>query len=169
MMLALIFLEESDYSQVLLDLLSDKDNVAPLLPEKFVSILLRRSEGHSLNLNPEVVAQAFMSVEDPLVIVCPGDLSPTIHAPCAIFVDINKSKEEIMSVLFPRKNTHSVDTSSHSVNVGTTFEPPSRVNSNLNVNPVNICKGEVEMKENSLKEMSESTNGEKGDLQSTFE
>ncbi|GJZ38914.1 UvrD-like helicase, ATP-binding domain, P-loop containing nucleoside triphosphate hydrolase [Tanacetum coccineum] len=105
MMLALIFLEESDYSQVLLDMLSDKDNVAALLPEKFVSILLRRSEGRSLNLNPEVVAEAFMSVEDPLVIVCPGDLSPKIHAPCAIFVDINKSKEEIMSVLFPRKNT----------------------------------------------------------------
>ncbi|GJS44244.1 hypothetical protein Tco_0569287 [Tanacetum coccineum] len=109
-----------------------------------------------------------MSVEDPLVIVCPGYLSPKIHAPCAIFVDINKSKEEIMSVLFPRKNTRSVDTSSHSVNVGTTLEPPSQVNSNLNANPVNICKAEGKMKEKSLKEMSESTNGEKGDLQSTF-
>ncbi|PWA79190.1 uvrD-like Helicase, ATP-binding domain, P-loop containing nucleoside triphosphate hydrolase [Artemisia annua] len=167
MMLALIFLEESDYSQVLLDLLSDKDNVAALLPEKFVSILLRRSKGRSLNLNPEVVAEAFMSVEDPLVIVCPGDLSPKIHAPCAIFVDINKSKEEIMSVLFPRKNTHSVNTS-HSVNVGTTLEPPSRVNSNRNVNPVNLSKREAKMKEKSLKEISDSTNGEKGDLQSTF-
>ncbi|GJW10285.1 hypothetical protein Tco_1576112 [Tanacetum coccineum] len=52
--------------------------------------------------------------------------------------------------------------------VGTTLEPPSRVNSNLNANPVNICKAEGKMKENSLKEMSESTNGEKGDLQSTF-
>ncbi|GJS54009.1 pentatricopeptide repeat-containing protein [Tanacetum coccineum] len=167
-MMALIFLEESDYSGVLLDLLSDKDNVAALLVEKFVSILLGRSKGRSLNLNLEVVAEAFMSVEDPLVIVCSGYLSPKIHAPCAIFVDINKSKEEIMSVLFPRKNTHSVDTSSHSVNVGTTLEPPSRVNSNLNANPVNICKAEGKMKEKSLKEMSESTNGEKGDLQSTF-
>ncbi|GJT43312.1 RNA-directed DNA polymerase, eukaryota, reverse transcriptase zinc-binding domain protein [Tanacetum coccineum] len=91
-----------------LDMLSDKDNVAALLPEKFVSILLRRSEGRSLNLNPEVVAEAFMSVEDPLVIVCPGDL----------------------------RRIHSVNTSSHSVNVGTILEPPSRVNSNLNVNPV---------------------------------
>ncbi|GJT58026.1 pentatricopeptide repeat-containing protein [Tanacetum coccineum] len=167
-MMALIFLEESDYSGVLLDLLSEKDNVAALLLEKFVSILLGRSKGRSLNLNPKVVAEAFMSVEDPLVIVCPGYLSPKIHAPCAIFVDINKSKEEIMSVLFPRKNTRSVDTSSHSVNVGTTLEPPSQVNSNLNANPVNICKAEGKMKEKSLKEMSESTNGEKGDLQSTF-
>ncbi|GKB34616.1 pentatricopeptide repeat-containing protein, partial [Tanacetum coccineum] len=167
-MMALIFLEESDYSGVLLDLLSEKDNVAALLLEKFVSILLGRSKGRSLNLNPKVVAEAFMSVEDPLVIVCPGYLSPKIHAPCAIFVDINKSKEEIMSVLFPRKNTRSVDTSSHSVNVGTTLEPPSQVNSNLNTNPVNICKAEGKMKEKSLKEMSESTNGEKGDLQSTF-
>ncbi|GJS44241.1 pentatricopeptide repeat-containing protein [Tanacetum coccineum] len=139
-MMALIFLEESDYSGVLLDLLSDMDNVAALLLEKFVSILLGRSKGRSLNLNLEVVAEAFMSVEDPLVIVCSGYL----------------------------RRIHGVDTSSHSVNVGTTLEPPSLVNSNLNANPVNICKAEGKMKENSLKEMSESTNGEKGDLQSTF-
>ncbi|GJT99217.1 RNA-directed DNA polymerase, eukaryota [Tanacetum coccineum] len=129
-----------DFQVVLLDLLSDKDNVAALLVEKFVSILLGRSKGRSLNLNLEVVAEAFMSVEDPLVIVCSGYL----------------------------RRIHGVDTSSHSVNVGTTLEPPSRVNSNLNANPVNICKAEGKMKENSLKEMSESTNGEKGDLQSTF-
>ncbi|GKF55262.1 hypothetical protein Tco_0165602, partial [Tanacetum coccineum] len=43
-MMALIFLEESDYSGVLLDLLSEKDNVAALLLEKFVSILLGRSK-----------------------------------------------------------------------------------------------------------------------------
>ncbi|GJY16703.1 hypothetical protein Tco_0387125 [Tanacetum coccineum] len=117
MMLALILLEESDHSQVLFDLLMGRSNIADLLPQKFVSSLLRRREGRSLNLNPEVVAEAFMSVEDPLVIVCWGDLSPKIHAPCAIFVDLNKSKEEIMCLLFPRKNTHSVNSSSHNVDV----------------------------------------------------
>ncbi|PWA83324.1 major facilitator superfamily domain protein [Artemisia annua] len=87
-------------------------NIADLLPQKFVSSLLRRREGRSLNLNPEVVAEAFMSVKDPLVIVFRGDLIPNIHAPCAIFVYLNKSKEEIMRVLFPRKNTHSINSSS---------------------------------------------------------
>ncbi|PWA95691.1 uvrD-like Helicase, ATP-binding domain, P-loop containing nucleoside triphosphate hydrolase [Artemisia annua] len=108
MMLSLILLEEPDHSQVLLDLLTGRSNIADLLPQKFVSSLLRRRKGRSLNLNPEVVSEAFMSVKDPLVIVCRGDMVPNIHAPCAIFVDLNKSKEEIMRVLFPRKNTHSV-------------------------------------------------------------
>nr|GEX09051.1 UvrD-like helicase, ATP-binding domain, P-loop containing nucleoside triphosphate hydrolase [Tanacetum cinerariifolium] len=117
MMLALILLEESDDSKVLLALLTGKKNIADLLPQKFVSSLLKRRKGPSLNLNPEVVAEAFMSVKDPLVIACRGDLSPNIHAPCAIFVDLNKSKEEIMRVLFPRKHTHSVNSSSHNVDV----------------------------------------------------
>ncbi|GJW79162.1 UvrD-like helicase, ATP-binding domain, P-loop containing nucleoside triphosphate hydrolase, partial [Tanacetum coccineum] len=100
MMLALVLLEEPDDSK------SSKEK--------------KRSF-----LNPEVVAEAFMSVKDPLVIACRGDLIPNIHAPCAIFVDLNKSKEEIMRVLFLRKNTHSVN-SSHNVDVGTILEPPSR-------------------------------------------
>ncbi|GJX80469.1 UvrD-like helicase, ATP-binding domain, P-loop containing nucleoside triphosphate hydrolase [Tanacetum coccineum] len=105
MMLALVLLEESNYSQVLLNLLMGSSNITDLLPQKFVSSLLRRRD----------------------------DLSPKIHAPCAIFVDLNKSKEEIMRVLFPRKNTHSINSSSHNVDVGTILEPPSRVNANLDV------------------------------------
>ncbi|PWA49328.1 uvrD-like Helicase, ATP-binding domain, P-loop containing nucleoside triphosphate hydrolase [Artemisia annua] len=167
MMLALILPEESDHSQVLLDLLTGSSNIADLLPRKCVSSLLRKRKGCFLNLNPEVVAEAFMSVKDPLVIVCRGDLIPNIHAPCAIFVDLNKSKEEIMRVLFPRKNTHNVNSSSHNVDVGTILEPPSRVNINLDVNPMNKCKGDVEIKSKAPKEISESTNG-KGDCLSLF-
>ncbi|PWA41002.1 uvrD-like Helicase, ATP-binding domain, P-loop containing nucleoside triphosphate hydrolase [Artemisia annua] len=166
MMLALVLLEEPDSSQVLLDLLTGSSNIADLLPRKFVSSLLRRRKGDSLNLNPEVVAEAFMSVKDPLVIVSRGDLIPNIHAPCAIFVDLNKSKEEIMRILFPRKNTQCVN-SSHNVDVGTSLEPPSRMNTNLDVNPMNKCKGEVEIKSKAPKEISESTNG-KGDRLSLF-
>nr|GFA91573.1 UvrD-like helicase, ATP-binding domain, P-loop containing nucleoside triphosphate hydrolase [Tanacetum cinerariifolium] len=69
MMLALILLEESNYSQVLLALLTSSNNIADLLPQKFVSSLLRRRNGRSLNLDSEVVAGVFMSVKDPLMIV----------------------------------------------------------------------------------------------------
>ncbi|PWA76709.1 Reverse transcriptase, RNA-dependent DNA polymerase [Artemisia annua] len=167
MMLALILLEESDYSQVLLDFLIGSSYIADLLPEEFVSSLLRRREGRSLNLNPEVVAEAFMSVKDPLVIVCRGDLSPKIHAPCAIFVDLNKTEEEIMGVLFPRKNTLSVNTSQN-VSAGAILEPPSRVNANLSVNPVNESRGELQLKLTALKEISEFITRKKGDLPSIF-
>ncbi|GJS01218.1 hypothetical protein Tco_0317726 [Tanacetum coccineum] len=106
MLLSLICLQASDdCSEVLLDLLLDGHNIACLLPKKLVSNLLRRWNGHCLNLTPWVVAEAFSSIEDPLVIVCSGDMSPKIHAPCAIFVDLRKSREEIKSVLFSRKTT----------------------------------------------------------------
>ncbi|PWA68459.1 DNA helicase, UvrD-like, C-terminal [Artemisia annua] len=108
-----------------------------------------------------------MSVNDPLVIVCRGDLSPKIHAPCAIFVDLNKTEEEIMDVLFPRKNTLSVNTSQN-VSAGTILEPPSRVNANLSVNPVNESKGELQLKLTALKEISEFITRKKGDLPSIF-
>nr|GEY85437.1 UvrD-like helicase, ATP-binding domain, P-loop containing nucleoside triphosphate hydrolase [Tanacetum cinerariifolium] len=163
-MLVLILLEESNYSQVLLALLTGSDNITDLLPQKFVSSLLNRRNGRSLNLDPEVVAGAFMSVKDHLVIVCRGDLSPKIHAPCAIFVDLNKFKEEIMRVLFPRKNTLSVNTSTHNVVVGTILELPSHVSVNRKVNPVTECKGELQMKQKVLKEISEFITKNKGIL-----
>ncbi|PWA60761.1 uvrD-like Helicase, ATP-binding domain, P-loop containing nucleoside triphosphate hydrolase [Artemisia annua] len=102
MILSLICLEESDCSKALLDLLLNGYNIACLLPDKLVSNLLRRRKGQCLNLTPWVVAEAFSSIEDPLLIVCSGDVSPKIHAPCAIFVDLWKSKEEIKSILFSK-------------------------------------------------------------------
>nr|GEU56936.1 UvrD-like helicase, ATP-binding domain, P-loop containing nucleoside triphosphate hydrolase [Tanacetum cinerariifolium] len=83
------------------------------LPKKFVCDLLRKRKNKKLNLDPEVVAEAFMSIDDPLLILSSENVSPEIDAPCAIFVDLRKSKEEIESVLFPRINTLNVHTSSN--------------------------------------------------------
>nr|GEX53787.1 UvrD-like helicase, ATP-binding domain, P-loop containing nucleoside triphosphate hydrolase [Tanacetum cinerariifolium] len=80
-------------------------NVACLLPEKLVSNILRRRKGRCLNLTPWVVAEAFSSIEDPLVIVFLGDEGPKIHALCDIFVDLQIFREEIKSVLVSRKTT----------------------------------------------------------------
>ncbi|GJR53532.1 hypothetical protein Tco_1404053 [Tanacetum coccineum] len=45
------------------------------------------TKGQDLDLNPKMVAEAFSSIEDPIVIVYSRDVRPDIHAPCAIFVD----------------------------------------------------------------------------------
>ncbi|KAJ0765114.1 putative TPR and ankyrin repeat-containing protein [Helianthus annuus] len=161
MILCLICLQLSDCSQLLLDLLSGRDNIAYLLPKKFVYDLLRRRKGRYLNLNPEVVAEAFMSIDDSLLIVCSGNASPRIHAPCAIFVDpAGKSKEEILSVLFPRKTTLNVQKPPKNDDIGTILETSSSntlQDEILNVNPV-----ELQMNWEVLEDISEAINGTKG-------
>ncbi|KAL8238273.1 hypothetical protein R6Q59_019354 [Mikania micrantha] len=160
MMLSLICLQVSDCTQVLSDLLLGRNNISYLLPRKFVHDLLRRRKGCYLNLNPEVVAEAFMSIDDPLLIVRSGNANPRIHAPCAIFVDLGKSKEEIVSLLFPRKPILSVEIPSNSDDIGKILEAPSSStlpDENLNVNPV-----EPQMNWKVLEDISEAIKGKEG-------
>ncbi|GJY19121.1 hypothetical protein Tco_0390612 [Tanacetum coccineum] len=160
MMLSLICLQESDCSRVLINLLTWRKNISHLLPTKFVFNLQRRMSGHYLNLDPELVAEAFLSIEDPLLIVYSGDASPNIHAPSAIFVDLKKSKQEIMSALLPRKYTHSGQTSSNGVDAGTTPEVSTSntlPDANMNIN----CM-ELQMNWKVLEEIIESINENKG-------
>ncbi|XP_023769533.1 uncharacterized protein LOC111918090 isoform X2 [Lactuca sativa] len=105
MIVALISLQLSDCSQVVFDLLLGWNNIAYLLPKKFVGDLLRRRNGCILSLNPDTVAEAFASIEDPLLIVSLDNATPRVHAPRAIFVDLKRPREEIMSVLFPGEFT----------------------------------------------------------------
>ncbi|KAI3730443.1 hypothetical protein L1987_61613 [Smallanthus sonchifolius] len=154
--LSIICLQVSDYSEVLLDLLSGRNNIAYLLPKKFVHDLLRRRKGRYLNLNPEVVAEAFMSIDDSLLVVCSGNASPGIHAPCAIFVDPRKSKEEISSVLFPR-STLSVQKSSNNDDIGKVLhEAPS--SSTLQDENMNVNLVELQMNWQVLEDISEALN-----------
>ncbi|KAD2804467.1 hypothetical protein E3N88_37844 [Mikania micrantha] len=160
MMLSLICLQVADYSQVLFDLLLGRNNIAYLLPRNFVYALLTRRKGRYLNLTADVVAKAFMSIDDPLLIVRSGNANRQIHVPCAIFVDLGKSKEEIVSLLFPRKPVLSVETPSNSDNIGKILETPSSSmlpDENLNVNPV-----EPQMNWKVLKDISEAIKGKEG-------
>ncbi|XP_076952702.1 uncharacterized protein LOC143626518 [Bidens hawaiensis] len=160
MTLSLICLQESDYSQMLLYLLSGVNNIAYLLPKKFVYYLLRRRKGHNLNLNPDVVAQAFASIEDPLVIVCLGSASTEIHAPCAIFVDPKKSKKKILNILFPRKTPLCDQKPSSNDDCGMILQAASSnplVDDNLNVIPVELL-----MNWRALEDISEAFKGTKG-------
>nr|XP_043619930.1 uncharacterized protein LOC122591746 [Erigeron canadensis] len=132
MMLSLICLQVPNRypSDALLYLLVGSSNVVRLLPQEFVNNLLRRRKGTFLNLHADVVAEAFMSIEDPLLVVSSGNASLRIRAPCATFVDIRKSKEEIMSVLFPSKTILCAQSSLNNDGCGT-----EQVE-NLNVNPL---------------------------------
>ncbi|PWA91974.1 uvrD-like Helicase, ATP-binding domain, P-loop containing nucleoside triphosphate hydrolase [Artemisia annua] len=150
MIVSLICLQVSDCFPVLLDLLSGKSNIAYLLPKKFVSILLRRRKGRYLNLALDIVAEAFLSIEDPLLIVSSENASLRIHAPCAIFVDCTNSKEEIMNLLFPSKITHSADMIPEVLFSNKSSEAP-------NVNPM-----ELQINWKVLEETSEALNAEKG-------
>ncbi|KAJ0538911.1 hypothetical protein HanHA300_Chr08g0280351 [Helianthus annuus] len=140
MILCLICLQLSDCSQLLLDLLSGRDNIAYLLPKKFVYDLLRRRKGRYLNLNPEVSTN-------------PCSL-------CYIWDPAGKSKEEILSVLFPRKTTLNVQKPPKNDDIGTILETPSSntlQDEILNVNPV-----ELQMNWEVLEDISEAINGTKG-------
>ncbi|KAI3817062.1 hypothetical protein L1987_10849 [Smallanthus sonchifolius] len=157
MVLSLICLKVSDYSQVLLDLLVGVNNISYLLPKKFVFDLLRRRKGRYLNLMPDVVAEAFMSIDDSLLIVCSGNAYTSIHAHSAIFVDLRKSKEEILSVLFPRKSILCVQKPSNDDDTGTILEAPSS-NTLPDENP-NVNLVELQMNWKVLEDISEAING----------
>ncbi|GJR30442.1 hypothetical protein Tco_1106674 [Tanacetum coccineum] len=156
MILSLICLKLPKYSLRLLQHLSGYGNYAYFLPKKFISCLLRKSKNQELNLNLEVVAEAFSSVDDPLLIISSEDGSPKINAACAIFVDLRKSKEKIISVLFPRKSTHNVPTSSNTVNGGAIPEGSSlETLPDMNMNCV-VMNWKV------IEEISEAINEKKG-------
>ncbi|GJZ25238.1 UvrD-like helicase, ATP-binding domain, P-loop containing nucleoside triphosphate hydrolase [Tanacetum coccineum] len=138
---------------------SEINNIAYFLPKKFVSGLLRKRINQQLNLDPEVVAEAFLSIDDPLLIVRSRNVSPKINAPCAIFVDLEKSKEEIMSVLFPRKNTHNVHSSSDNVTAGTI---PELLSSDTLQHTNIMNRVELQMNWKLLEEISKVINGKKG-------
>ncbi|GJY82118.1 UvrD-like helicase, ATP-binding domain, P-loop containing nucleoside triphosphate hydrolase [Tanacetum coccineum] len=158
MILSLICLEVPDYSPVLLEFLSGYDNITHFLPKKFVCDLLRKRKNEKLNLDSEVVAEAFISIDDPLLILSSEYVSPEIDAPCAILVDLRKSKEEIESVLFPRINTLNVHTSSN--NAGTIPEVSS--SNTLPDTYMNMNTVKLQMNWKVLEKISNAINGKKG-------
>ncbi|GKE98553.1 hypothetical protein Tco_0021904, partial [Tanacetum coccineum] len=160
MILSLICLKLPKYSHRLQRYLSGYGNYVYFLPKKFVSGLLKKSKNEELNLDPEVVAEAFSSIDDPLLIISSKDGSPKINAPRAIFVDLRKSKKEIMSVLFPRKNKHNPSTSSSTVNAAAIPEGSS--SETLQDTVTNINSVELQMNWKVIEEISQAIDEKKG-------
>ncbi|PWA56308.1 DNA helicase, UvrD-like, C-terminal [Artemisia annua] len=144
-----------DYAELLLDLLSGRNNISCLLPKKFVGDLLRKREDKKLNLDIEVVAEAFLSINDPLVIVSSANVPPKIAATCALFVDLRKSKDEIVSLFFPGKTKHIVRT--HAGAIPEVLSLNTLPDANMNMNRV-----ELQMNWKVLDKISEAINVEKG-------
>ncbi|GJZ68000.1 hypothetical protein Tco_0631240 [Tanacetum coccineum] len=144
-----------DHAEFLLDLLSGRNNISCFLPKKFVGDLLRKREDKKLNLDIEVVAESFLSINDPLVIVSSANATPKIAATCALFVDLRKSKDEIVSILFPRKHKHIVHI--HSGAIPEVLSLNTLADANMNMNSV-----ELQMNWKVLDKISEAMNGKKG-------
>ncbi|GJY49543.1 UvrD-like helicase, ATP-binding domain, P-loop containing nucleoside triphosphate hydrolase [Tanacetum coccineum] len=157
MILSLLYLQVSDCSKLLRELLCGGNNIAYLLPNKFVSDLLSRKKGSCLNLNPEVVAEAFISIEDPLLIMYSGDVSPKIHAPCSISVDLGKSKEETMSILLSEIDTRCVQEPANNVDCGMMPEATSS-NTSPDVSPVDGSNTEQQMSSELVKRIVKAMN-----------
>nr|XP_043626057.1 uncharacterized protein LOC122597537 [Erigeron canadensis] len=102
MLISLFELQAEDNSRLLASMLLGSENIAHLLPPKFVYCLLRTRKDRNLNLSVDAVAQAFLYVEDPLLIVSSKGKIETDDT-CAIFVDFTKSKEEILNIVLAKK------------------------------------------------------------------
>ncbi|KAI3730440.1 hypothetical protein L1987_61610 [Smallanthus sonchifolius] len=101
-----------------------------------------------------------MSIDDPLLIVRSENANPRVHAPAALFVDPRKPKEEIMSVLFPRKTVPCVQKPSNDDDTVKILEATSSntlPDENLNVNPV-----EMQLSWKVLEDISAAINGKEG-------
>ncbi|WRX14405.1 hypothetical protein QQP08_006892 [Theobroma cacao] len=88
---------------LLFDLLGQQ-HVTELLPWDFCDALWRWRRHNSLNIDINVLGQAFKKIRNPLTIVSIGGNCPNFACQDVIFVDmkVNPCKEEILRVLFPK-------------------------------------------------------------------
>ncbi|KAK0573169.1 hypothetical protein LWI29_003912 [Acer saccharum] len=78
--------------------------IANQLPQEFCDVLYRGRKRNFLNVNVNMIAEAFIKIGNPLVIVSLGENCSKFMCPDAIFVDMKASrcKEDILGILFPK-------------------------------------------------------------------
>ncbi|XVF85500.1 hypothetical protein PTKIN_Ptkin17bG0122600 [Pterospermum kingtungense] len=101
--ISLVHLNFGKGPDLLLNLLEEK-NVKELLPREFYDTL---HKAHTLNIDLNVLAEAFKSIRNPLIIVSVAGHCPKFGCQDAIFVDmkVNPCKDEILRVLFPKSGS----------------------------------------------------------------
>ncbi|KAH7840877.1 hypothetical protein Vadar_022824 [Vaccinium darrowii] len=94
------------YSDFLFELLGRND-ITSWLPREFYNVFRRKRKYVDMNL----LAEAFMKIGDPLVILSLGGNCSKYICPHAIFVDLRAThrREDIMEVLFPMDNKAPLD------------------------------------------------------------
>ncbi|KAK2636004.1 hypothetical protein Ddye_030796 [Dipteronia dyeriana] len=77
--------------------------IANQLPQEFCDVLYRGRKRNFLNVNVNMIAEAFIKIGNPLVIGSLGENCSKFMCPDAIFVDMKagRCKEEILGILFP--------------------------------------------------------------------
>ncbi|CAK7326909.1 unnamed protein product [Dovyalis caffra] len=108
--ICLIYLNFGWCKALLSDLLG-KNNITKLLPRQFYDAIRKRQRHNSLNVNVNVVAEAFSKIGNPLVVVSFGKNCSGYFCPDAIFVDmrVDETKNNILRVLFPKTNATAQD------------------------------------------------------------
>ncbi|KAG5545643.1 hypothetical protein RHGRI_017953 [Rhododendron griersonianum] len=117
-MLCLLCVNCGKYHNFLFEVLANND-ITSWLPREFYDVFRRKRKYVNLTL----LAEAFMKIEDPLVIVSLGENCPKFTCPRAIFVDLRVThrREDIIEVLFQMDNKDPLDqTVSVSVEVDAT-------------------------------------------------
>ncbi|KAK3222800.1 hypothetical protein Dsin_009825 [Dipteronia sinensis] len=78
--------------------------IANQLPQEFCDVLYRGRKRNFLNVNVNMIAEAFIKIGNPLVIVSLGENCSKFMCPDAIFVDMKASScnEDILGILFPK-------------------------------------------------------------------
>ncbi|KAJ6401717.1 hypothetical protein OIU84_013891 [Salix udensis] len=111
------------------DLLSDllgRNYITKQLPRQFYDAIQKRRKYNFLNLNLNVVAEAFSKIDNPLVVVSLGKNCSRFLCPDAIFVDmkVSESKDNILRVLFAKTDaTAQVHTGANEANTRSSFKP----------------------------------------------
>lgn len=103
---------------LLFDLLGQK-NITELLPWEFYDALRRRQRNNRLNIDVNLLADAFKKIGNPLVIVSMHGNCPKFGCKDAIFVDmkLNPCKEELLRILFPKTGCSQYQTAGFSCEV----------------------------------------------------
>ncbi|KAJ6726127.1 MAMMARY TURMOR VIRUS RECEPTOR-like protein 1 2 MTVR1 2 [Salix purpurea] len=110
------------------DLLSNllgRINITKQLPRQFYDAIQKRRKYNFLNLNLNVVAEAFSKIDNPLVVVSLGKNCSRFLCPDAIFVDmkVSESKDNVLRILFPKTDaTAQVHTGAIEANTRSSFK-----------------------------------------------
>ncbi|KAG5545647.1 hypothetical protein RHGRI_017957 [Rhododendron griersonianum] len=133
-MLCLLCVNCGKYYNVLFEVLARND-ITSWLPREFHDVLRKKRKYVDLTL----LAEAFMKIEDPLVIVSLGENVSKFICPHAIFVDLGVAhrREDIMEVLFQTDNKAPLD---QTVSVSVEVDATNSCGKEL---PLNIEKEEI--------------------------
>ncbi|KAK4842428.1 hypothetical protein QYF36_021493 [Acer negundo] len=135
----------------LFDLLGKK-HIINQLPQEFVDVLYRGRKYNGLNVNANLIAEAFKTIGNPLVIVSLGKNCSKFLCPDAIIIDMKVSRcGDILGTLFPKveptgattsKATNlyrEVDSTEH-YDEGKSSKFPSPISASLMDQDSNMCK-----------------------------